>query len=200
MVSAFESSLVFDLSQRWPDIEYLAAVLAPSADEIEMSVAERLGGLTAEEFVAARRAAAAATMLEAQARRVKGSIPEAIQSAYESDFLALEAYLVESAVAAGDTQILTVTCRWELTDGGDVRARQPPVGVPAGGACHSGGARRGARRVATANACSRTSVRSSGFARQRRDLGRLHLVEQPLHIGHEVWQVSTAGRTSSPRR
>jgi hypothetical protein len=65
-------------------------------------------------FVAQRRREAAVAMSQAQSARVKGETVAAIQSAYESDFLGLEAYLVESAVAVGDHLLQSVVVRWEL--------------------------------------------------------------------------------------
>ena len=55
-------------------------------------------------------------MLAAQTCWVRGETPAAIQLAYEADFKALEAYLVDSAMAAGDADLFTVTMRWDLAD------------------------------------------------------------------------------------
>ena len=85
-----------------------------TGDDISAAASARLLGLRPAEFVSRRRSEAAAAMLEAQAHRVRGETSEAIQSAYQSDFTALEAYLVDSAVAVGDDDLLTVTIRWDL--------------------------------------------------------------------------------------
>ena len=114
MGDSFDSALAADASHRWPDISCLEQLAAPTTVDLDESVDRRLGGLTALEFVSARRAGADTCMTEAQARRIRGAISEAIGSAFESDFLALEAYLVESAIAAGDVRLLTVTIRWDL--------------------------------------------------------------------------------------
>lgn len=53
-------------------------------------------------------------MQRAQGLRVRGDTAGALQESYEADLLALEAYLLESAVAAGDSGLLTVSIRWEL--------------------------------------------------------------------------------------
>ena len=63
-------------------------------------------------------AGAAARPLQPCSRRRRtecaGETSAAIQAAYQGDFTALDAYLVESAVAAGDDALLTVTIRWDL--------------------------------------------------------------------------------------
>lgn len=117
MVAAFDETLAADVVSRWPGIDYLAEVPAPTAPEIDAAATQRLDGMAWRQFVLSRRAAARTTMLEAQARRVRGEIAEAIQLAYESDFLGLDAYLVESAEAVGDRSLFTVATRWALAVG-----------------------------------------------------------------------------------
>jgi len=114
MVEAFDQGLAAEVNARWGSLEHLADVPMPIGKDIEDMRVRRLEGLTPSEFVTARRRASGQMMLEAQARRVRGATSEAIQAAYESDFLAMEAYLVESAVAAGDTALFTVVTRWAL--------------------------------------------------------------------------------------
>ena len=50
----------------------------------------------------------------AQESRVRGATSDAIATAYESDFLSLEAYLAESAWVLGDVWLLTAISRWDL--------------------------------------------------------------------------------------
>jgi hypothetical protein len=114
IATAFDVELGREMARRWPDIGYLEAVPSVSADDVAAAVASRLLGLSPREFVHRRRDEAAAAMLEAQTHRVRGEISEAIQVAYQGDFSGLEAYLVDSAVAAGDRDLLTVTIRWDL--------------------------------------------------------------------------------------
>jgi hypothetical protein len=114
------------MARRWPDITYLEAVPSVTAEDVAAAVTSRLLGLSPAEFVSRRRSEAAAAMLEAQTHRVRGEISEAIQSAYQGDFTALEGYLVESAVAAGDHDLLTVTIRWDLA----VQAVSDVPGLP----------------------------------------------------------------------
>jgi len=102
------------LMAAWPDHGYLADVPAPSASDLEAAVVARTGGIEPAAFVEVRRRDAAGALARAQALRIRGEIVSAIEAAYEADFLGLEAYLVESALAAGDDMLLTVVIRWEL--------------------------------------------------------------------------------------
>lgn len=114
LVTTFDESLVADVEDRWQDFTDLAGMPAPRQVDIEADVARRLENLGPRGFVDSRREAATAAMLAAQAMRIRGEIPEAIQAAYDSDFLALEAYLVASALSAGDQALFSVTTRWVL--------------------------------------------------------------------------------------
>ena len=102
------------MAARWPDISYLEALPAVTAAELAEAAGERLESMSPASFVQRRRTQSSALLLDAQAHRVRGQISDAIQRAYEGDFKALEAYLVESAVEVGDTALLTVTARWDL--------------------------------------------------------------------------------------
>lgn len=113
-IDAFEESLAADVSQRWPGIDYLAPLPIPSALDLEDAVRHRLSGLERRDFLRTRYAAAADLMDQARRRLAVDAAASAIQTAYESDFQALEGYLVESAIAAGDTYLLTVVTRWAL--------------------------------------------------------------------------------------
>lgn len=121
---SFDASLARDIEARWPDVSYLADT-PPFADvDVQAAVANRLLGVSAGEFIEHRRREAAAFMLEAQSRRVHGDMAGAIQAGYDSDFRSLDAYLIESAIAVGDTALLTVISRWEL-------ATRAVAGLPA---------------------------------------------------------------------
>lgn len=102
------------LTKAWADLAYLDGVAAPDDADLAAAVESRLGGLAPEDFVAQRRREAADGMSHAQALRIRGETFGAVQAAYDADFSGVEAYLVESAVAAGDHQLLSVTARWEL--------------------------------------------------------------------------------------
>lgn len=126
MATSFDDELAVEMARRWPDIGYLDTVPVVGDEEIAAAVQARLLGLSPTEFVARRRTEAAAAMLEAQAHRVRGDTSAAIQAAYQGDFTALDAYLVESAVAAGDDALLSVTIRWDLA----VQAVRELPGLP----------------------------------------------------------------------
>ena len=59
-----------------------------------------------------------------------GNIDEAIRLMYASDFTFLKGYLVESAHAAGDRDLLTVQMRWELASHGVSLIEELPRSLP----------------------------------------------------------------------
>ncbi len=114
LAQSFEAPLASEVADRWPAIDGLELLPAPRAADFQGAVDRRLGGLSPAQFVHARRVEARDAHMAAQESRIRGATGAAIGSAYEGDFLALEAYLVESAWAAGDTALLTVVVRWDL--------------------------------------------------------------------------------------
>ena len=114
LLAECDPALRSSIESGWSGLSYLATVEAPTMADVEESVQERLNGLTPAAFVVQRRREAAAAMAVAQSERVRGETVSAVQSAYESDFLGLEAYLVESSVAVGDLSLQSVIVRWEL--------------------------------------------------------------------------------------
>lgn len=114
IATAFDDETAREMARRWPDISYLEAVPPVTIEDLASAVATRLRGLSPAAFVAQRRSEASAAMLQAQAHRVRGETAQAIQTAYAGDFGALEAYLVESATAVGDVELLSVISRWDL--------------------------------------------------------------------------------------
>ncbi len=113
----FDASLRREVDAHLPDIGYLAMLAAPSTQDLQDAVDARIDDHTPAEFVAERRQEAIDAMLRAQSDRIRRDIPAAIRSAYDSDFSILEGYLVESALAVGDTYLLTVTIRSDLVTG-----------------------------------------------------------------------------------
>ena len=114
VLSAVDDALADDIAARWPDVGFLATFPSPEGQAMADSLSRRLEGRSVQGFVHERRTAAERTMLEAQSARVRGATAEAIELAYEADFLALEAYLAESATLAGDPWLLTAIARWDL--------------------------------------------------------------------------------------
>jgi hypothetical protein len=114
LLRACEPDLRRSLEAAWSDIEYLDVLPAPTQEAVDRSAVERLEGMSSARYVVLKRGEAQETMGAAQAKRIRGETGAAVDQAYASDVLALEAYLVESAVAAGDNALVTVTIRWEL--------------------------------------------------------------------------------------
>jgi len=113
-IEGFDVDLAADVSARFADVEHLEALPMPTAAEIDDARVRLLEGMSPTKFITARRTASGQAMLDAQEARVRGSIGDAIGAAYDSDFLACDAYLVESALAAGDQSLFTVITRSEL--------------------------------------------------------------------------------------
>jgi hypothetical protein len=128
LLADFDAGTRAEIGEQWPDPAYLSAVPVPTVDDLVAAASIRLQGLGVAGFVTTRREEAQAAMAEAQALRVRGATAAAVQAAYDADMLAFEAYLVESAVAAGDALLLTVTIRWELA----VVALAGMAGLPEG--------------------------------------------------------------------
>lgn len=114
LLAACDESLAGALEQAWPAVGYLVSLPAPSPQSLEEHTRARLEGMSADAFVSERRRAAVEQMSHAQSLRVRGDLAGAVQAAYDADFLGLDAYLVESAVAAGDAALFSVMARWEL--------------------------------------------------------------------------------------
>lgn len=98
----------------WSEHSFLADLSAPTAEDVQEAARGRCRGRAALTHAGALRDDSRATMQRAQGLRVRGDTAGALQEAYDSDLLALEAYLLESALAAGDSRLLTVSIRWEL--------------------------------------------------------------------------------------
>jgi len=113
-IDGFDDDLVEDVWARFADVQHLESVPMPTAADIEDVRTRLLEGMSPTQFIKARRTASGQAMLDAQEARVRGSIGDAIGAAYDSDFLACDAYLVESALATGDQALFTVITRSEL--------------------------------------------------------------------------------------
>ena len=127
LYAAVEPGVARDIAGRVADSGYLAGLPAPADADVADVAGRRLQGLSATDFVARRRREAAELMVSAQTHRMHEHSAQAIQAAYDSDFRSLEAYLVESAVAAGDTWLLSVDVRWELA----IQSMSEVPGLPA---------------------------------------------------------------------
>lgn len=114
LLAECDGMLAITIASSWTDPSYLDALPLPTDADIEAAARTRLAGLPPERFATDRREAASAAMIRAQELRVRGEAVEAVRAVYDAYFLAFEAYLVDSSVAAGDTALQSVTVRWEL--------------------------------------------------------------------------------------
>ncbi len=114
LLAQLDAPLAREVGQHWPDSAYLAGIPAPPSAAFTDAALRRMEGQAPRDFVQRRRQQGLAQMASAREHRVRGNVPEAIRLAYAGDCLLLEAYLVESAVAAGDAALMTAMSRWEL--------------------------------------------------------------------------------------
>lgn len=107
-----------DLADVMADHSYVGDLPAPDAHAWQLFRERRLQGSTVAGFVDSKRATARRLHLAAQvAVRESQDDPtlgSPINIAYRADSSSLEAYLVQSATAAGDLALTTVLSRWEL--------------------------------------------------------------------------------------
>jgi hypothetical protein len=114
LAQVVEPVVLSELSDAFVSLDYLEDVPGLDDGMVTAFTQTRLRGTTAQRLVQTRRQEVADAMLQAQSMRMRGDVPGAIRRAYEADFGALEAYLVESATAAGDQALFTVSTRWDL--------------------------------------------------------------------------------------
>lgn len=126
LFASFDADTATEIAGQLPDANYLAGLPTPSSADWQALASARLQGLAPHDFVSRRRREAAETMVSAHTHHLHGDDAAAIATAYDSDFRSLEAYCVESAVAVGDEQLLTVEVRWELA----VHAMAEVAGLP----------------------------------------------------------------------
>lgn len=112
--SAFDESFLKLLRVRYKSTAHLSNLPAPTPSDVAKGTVRRLGGLDPAQFVASRYAEARAAAVASQTAAASGDINGAIEQAYNSDMLAFEAYLVQTAVAVGDTGLLTVPLRLDI--------------------------------------------------------------------------------------
>jgi hypothetical protein len=128
VVKAVQPGQASELTSRFAELDHFNSVPAITEIELQQWRIQRVGMLSVDEYVRLRRAEAVQRMGVAQEHRVVGNTASAIAAAYESDMLALDAYLIESALACGDDHFFTAVVRWELA----VESVSDLVGVPEG--------------------------------------------------------------------
>lgn len=114
LMTTIEFDLGSEIVSRQLSTEHLDALGMFDDAELHAALDRRLEGKAPGDFVASARAEAQRANQEARDLRLRGDTRAAIKAAYRADVHALDAYLVESALAVGDTSLLTVLIRREL--------------------------------------------------------------------------------------
>lgn len=110
----FTASDIHSWRESMSDSDDFINLPCPAKEEINAATTARLHGLSPSEYVRKQNQAASEISVQAFTAVNASHTDEAIRLMYASDFTALDAYLVESADAAGDQQLFTVHIRWEL--------------------------------------------------------------------------------------
>ena len=127
LLAGLEAEVAFRLAAQFVDPAFLEPLAVPGSGELAALADRRVQGHEPGAFARQRVREATELMVQAQGEHMRGDDAAAIQTAYQSDFRALEAYLVQSAVAVGDSHLCTVEIRWELA----VAAMQDLTGLSA---------------------------------------------------------------------
>lgn len=141
MTSAFDPSVHETLRGAYVDLDHLDSLPhGSSAGEANRSVADRLGGRSAEQLVGDLLATAHDARVVGQVMDEVGDHEEAQRQLGAACLAAFEAYLVLASAASGDATLATADLRWDLaaikaagTDGEPHRLREAmrEVVVPA---------------------------------------------------------------------
>lgn len=113
-LAGFNPELAHAMKAQLPDTAYLAGLAAPSLAEVAAHARAWLEGMTPEGYVQARHSALSECMSAIHLERVRANVPGAIAAAYDAAFLALDAYLVESSIAADDRALGTTVIRYAI--------------------------------------------------------------------------------------
>ncbi|WP_139977517.1 hypothetical protein [Nocardioides litoris] len=114
LAGAFEPSALALMERRFTPLAHLEALPAPTAHDVAEVARQRLGDLAPEAAVAERDQEAADCMAAARDLVRDGRPEDALALAWQADWATLEAYLIDAALAVGDTALLSVELRWAL--------------------------------------------------------------------------------------
>jgi hypothetical protein len=118
LVSTFDESIHDVLMEQMPSLDHLDDCApgrsTPSASRHHRPGFERLGDHTAEDLVLELRQAAADCIHVREVLVVEGEETAADRMAHQADVATFEAYLIASAIHAGDHQLASVDLRWAL--------------------------------------------------------------------------------------
>lgn len=113
VAAAFERDILRRLKQLLFPLDHLAGLTVPTADQIRVSTTRYLGGQTAQDVIAQKRATAATHGGRARAAHHQGHAQEALNEMYASDMAAYHAYLIDASSVVGDTDMALAQLRWQ---------------------------------------------------------------------------------------
>jgi hypothetical protein len=129
LVTTFDESVHEVLLEQLPSLDHLDGCEPDSMSSSERPHdapgLARLEDRTAEDLVAELRQAAADCLHVGEVMDVEGELTAAERMSHQADVATFEAYLIASALHAGDHQLASVDLRWEL-------AREVGTADPAG--------------------------------------------------------------------
>ena len=114
LTAAFDESVHALLAERFNPLDHLDGLEPTPARAAESAMASRLDGRSVETLVADLRVTAADCMAVSKAMSAAGEHVEALSQARLADMASFEAYLLDVAITAGDTTLVTVELRWQL--------------------------------------------------------------------------------------
>lgn len=93
---------------------FTRSISMPKQIELDAARKDWLGTRSPKEYVSFEHRTSRELMLKAHSLVLAGQVDEGVGCAYDSDFAALGAYLVDSSFAVGDVDLITAYARWEL--------------------------------------------------------------------------------------
>ena len=126
LVAVFDPSVHELLTARFRSADHLDAIGRHQASDDVHPAFDRLAGRSPDQLLVDLRAAAEDSVIVAQALAGEGDFEEADRQLWHATLAAFEAFLVDSAVNAGDERLLTVHLRWEQS--AQVLAEGPALG------------------------------------------------------------------------
>jgi hypothetical protein len=113
VVTTFDESVHSLLNERFPALDHLAGV-SVSFEKSDDGVVDTLAGRTPAALVADLHATARDCIAVAEVMLEEDDVAGALRQLWQADLATFEAYLVDAAIRAGDTDLATVALRWEM--------------------------------------------------------------------------------------
>jgi hypothetical protein len=123
MIATFDESVHDLLADRFAPLDHLRGLRVSAAEAAEVG-RERLAGRTAAQLTADLLHTAGDCAAVAEVMLAEGDGSGALRQLWQADLAAFEAYLLSTAVRAGDNELATVELRWELARGLGLAAPQ----------------------------------------------------------------------------